>query len=320
MSWSGFWRPGSRHGNHDVGREVLEVLIQGQKHQLTVFTRTAAPDLAAHGVNLIQVDYNDRDTLAGYLGGVHTVLSFISPTAVEAGSAQKNLIDASIKAGVQRFAPSEWATRSSSGIAGYSMKDEVHEYLKEVNKEKKVLEYCLFQPGMFMNYLSFPYPSTKHLQIFGLQYDLQNRRAIVPSNIDFPMTVTKVQDLASVVAEAIDYEGEWPETGGICGSRTTSSELIKLAESIRGPFQIETVQAEAIEAGRLNTSWIPLIEPPSLPPGMDVRAFSEAVISSVMAGALRGTWAVSNEWNQLLPNLKMTTVDEFLRDIWEGKP
>jgi hypothetical protein len=53
---------------------------------------------------------------------------------------------------------------------------------------------------------------------------------------------------------------------------------------------------------------------------MDVRAFSEAVISSVMAGALRGTWAVSNEWNQLLPNLKMTAVDEFLRDIWEGKP
>jgi hypothetical protein len=153
------------------------------------------------------------------------------------------------------------------------------------------------------------------------------------------MTVTKVQDLANVVAEAIDYEGEWPETGGISGSRITSSELIKLAESIRGtcsfpfyvvmilllkdlqgPFQIETVQAEAIEAGRLNTSWIPLIEPPSLPPGMDVRAFSEAVISSVMAGALRGTWAVSNEWNQLLPNLKMATVDEFLCDIWEGKP
>ncbi|KAL3489994.1 hypothetical protein BJX62DRAFT_238636 [Aspergillus germanicus] len=138
--------------------------------------------------------------------------------------------------------------------------------------------------------------------------------------MDFPMTVTKVKGLANVVAEALDYGVEWPETGGISGSRITSSELIKLAESIRGPFQIETVQAEAIEAGKLNTSWIPLIEPPSLPPGIDVRAFSEAVISSVMAGALRGTWALSDEWNQLLPNLRMTTVDEFLRDIWEGKP
>jgi hypothetical protein len=57
-----------------------------------------------------------------------------------------------------------------------------------------------------------------------------------------------------------------------------------------------------------------------MPPGTDVRAISGAGISSVMTGALRGTWAVSDEWNQLLPNLKMTTVDEFLRDIWEGKP
>lgn len=188
-----------------------------------------------------------------------------------------------------------------------------------------------------MNYLSFPYPSTKHLQLFGLQYDLQNRRAIVPTDRDFPISLTKVQDLARVVAEAIEYEGQWPEKGGVRGSHITSSELIKLAESIRGnrfllgrdisllinsqgPFEIETVQAETIEAGKLNTSWIPMIELPSLPPGMDVRAFSEANISSVMAGALRGAWAVSDEWNKLLPDLQMTTVEGFLREIWEGKP
>ncbi|KAJ0418897.1 NmrA-like family protein [Aspergillus carlsbadensis] len=304
----------------DVGREVLDVLIHGQKHQVTVFTRTAAPDLTAQGANVVQVDYDDKDALTRYLRGVHTVLSFIVPTAVRAGAAQKNLIDASIAAGVRRFAPSEWAARSSSGIAGYSVKDEVHDYLKEVNKDRKVLEYCLFQPGMFMNYLSFPYPSTKHLQIFGLQYDLQNRRAIVPSDIDCPMTFTTVQDLAKVVAEAVDHQGEWPQTGGISGSRITSSELIRLAESIRGPFSVETVPAEAIEAGKLNTSWVPLIELPSMPPGTDVRAFSEAGICSVLRGALRETWAVSDEWNKLLPNLKMTTVQEFLGEVWEGKP
>ncbi|KAL5041791.1 hypothetical protein BDW71DRAFT_217434 [Aspergillus fruticulosus] len=296
-------------GAGKVGREVLDVLVERQKYQLTVFTRTEATDLAALGVNVVQVDYNDKDMLTGYLHGVHTVLSFIVLTAAQAGLAQKNLIDACIKAGVKRFAPSEWAT----------VKDEVHEYLKEVNRDKKVLEHCLFQPGMFMNYLSFPYPSTKHLQIFGLQYGLQNRSAIVPADRDFPMTLTKVQDLAKVVAEAIDYEGQWPEKGGISGSRITNSELIELAESIKGPFEIETVQAEAIEAGELNTSWVPLIELPSMPPGTDVRAFSEAGISSVLTGALSGTWAVSDEWNKLLPDLKMTTVQEFLRDIWGGK-
>ncbi|KAL4987423.1 NAD(P)-binding protein [Aspergillus falconensis] len=259
-------------GAGNVGREVLDVLVERQKYQLTVFTRTEAIDLAALGVNVVQVDYNDKDMLTG--------------------PAQKNLIDACIKAGVKRFAPSEWATYWNTAYSNL---------------------------GWFMNYLSFPYPSTKHLQIFGLQYDLQNRSAIVPADRDFPMTLTKVQDLAKVVAEAIDYEGQWPEKRGISGSRITNSELIELADSIRGPFEIETVQAEAIEAGELNTSWVPLIELPSMPPGTDVRAFSEAGISSVLTGALSGTWAVSDEWNKLLPDLKMTTVQEFLRDIWGGK-
>ena len=44
------------------------------------------------------------------LRGVHTVLSFIV-TALDPGNvSQKNLIDAAIRVGVKRFAPSEWAT------------------------------------------------------------------------------------------------------------------------------------------------------------------------------------------------------------------
>jgi hypothetical protein len=41
---------------------------------------------------------------------VHTVLSFVVTTADPEGIVQKVLIDASIDAGVKRFAPSEWAT------------------------------------------------------------------------------------------------------------------------------------------------------------------------------------------------------------------
>jgi hypothetical protein len=43
-----------------------------------------------------------------------------------------------------------------------------------------------------------------------------------------------VQDLGAVVAAAIDYEGEWPEVGGVRGGQITLSELIKLGEEIRG--------------------------------------------------------------------------------------
>lgn len=45
------------------------------------------------------------------LGGVDVLLSFIVVHADIGNLAQKNLIDASIEAGVKRFAPSEWSLR-----------------------------------------------------------------------------------------------------------------------------------------------------------------------------------------------------------------
>lgn len=60
-------------------------------------------------VGTIKVDYNDTASLINHLRGVDTVLSFIVSHLDPEGTAQKNLIDASIAAGVRRFAPSEWA-------------------------------------------------------------------------------------------------------------------------------------------------------------------------------------------------------------------
>ena len=54
------------------------------------------------------VNYNSKSELAEALQGVHTVLSFIQLLSDPESKSQKNLIDASVLAGVQRFAPSEW--------------------------------------------------------------------------------------------------------------------------------------------------------------------------------------------------------------------
>jgi hypothetical protein len=64
-----------------------------------------APGIADHK----HVDYQDLDSLTEALEGVDVVLSFILPFADKDNVAQKTLIDACIKAGVRRFAPSEWA-------------------------------------------------------------------------------------------------------------------------------------------------------------------------------------------------------------------
>ena len=61
------------------------------------------------GITWLAVNYNNQKDLVEGLRGIHTVLSFVnqSPADCEYNS-QKNLIDASIAAGVKRFAPSEF--------------------------------------------------------------------------------------------------------------------------------------------------------------------------------------------------------------------
>lgn len=58
----------------------------------------------------IQVDYHDPEMLERALEDVNTLLCFITPQSDPGNTAQKNLINAAIKAGVKRYAPSEWAS------------------------------------------------------------------------------------------------------------------------------------------------------------------------------------------------------------------
>lgn len=64
--------------------------------------------------------------------------------------------------------------------------------------------------------------------------DFQNRRAIVVDDYDAIMTYTTVQDLAAVIARAVDLDGEWPVIGGISGNRVSISQILRIGEKIRG--------------------------------------------------------------------------------------
>lgn len=85
-----------------------------------------------------------------------------------------------------------------------------------------------------MNYLSSPTPSFRFCPIFTSHWNIENCRAIVPAEGDYEVTLTTAQDLGKVVAEALCYEGEWPEIGGVTGFSTSKNDTIKRAEKIRG--------------------------------------------------------------------------------------
>jgi NmrA-like family len=61
-------------------------------------------------VTWVKTSYQGLKELTEILKDVHTVLSFVVTQSDPGNVSQKNLIDAAIRAGVKRFAPSEWAT------------------------------------------------------------------------------------------------------------------------------------------------------------------------------------------------------------------
>ncbi|KAM7201668.1 hypothetical protein V8F33_003217 [Rhypophila sp. PSN 637] len=199
-------------------------------------------------------------------------------------------------------------------------KTEIRDYLKELNREKKVIEYSLFQPGMFVNYFTHPHQSAKYLPPIATPFDFNNRRAIVlDGSDDVPMTLTTVQDLANVVARAVEYDGEWPLVSGITGDKVTIRELIAIGERVRGgAFNVERLKREDLEAEMVKSSWRPKIEHHAFTPE-EMEALELKVVSGIVSGIGSGVLEASEEWNRLLPEYKFTGAEEFLTAAWQGK-
>ncbi|KAK2779716.1 NmrA-like family protein [Colletotrichum kahawae] len=282
-------------GSSNVGQEVHDALVARGKHEILLLSRK----------------------------GVETVLSFVSgpadPTNTSQSDTQKNLKDACIQAGVKRFAPSEWATSKFDHLFWYSFKQVTRDYLAEVNKEKKVLEYSLFQPGLFTNYLTYPFSSSKHATQLETPVDFNQCRALVVNGgEDALLTFTTAQDLARVVALAVEYEGEWPLVGGIKGADITMGQLIALGEKIRGkPFAIEKLKKEDLAASKVASSWSLEVKHPSIPPETR-KAVAASLTSGILLGFSAGCFNTSAEWNQILPDFKFTQPEEFLSQAWKS--
>ena len=90
-----------------------------------------------HQYYLGETDYSDKKLLTCILNCIHTVLSFVRAYQDPGSAIQKNLIDAAVAAGVQRFAPSEWSSSSLQELPWYAEKRTIRAYPKEINQEKK---------------------------------------------------------------------------------------------------------------------------------------------------------------------------------------
>lgn len=69
-----------------------------------------------------------------------------------------------------------------------------------------------------------------------MMFDFANRRVLQPDDGSSELVLTTVEDTAEVTARAVEYDGEWPEIGGMQGQKITVAELVKIGEEIRGMY------------------------------------------------------------------------------------
>ena len=198
---------------------------------------------------------------------------------------------------------------------------------------------------MFTNYFAYPYESAKHFRPFETQFDFNKRRALtLNGGYDDRITLTTVQDLANVVALAVEYEGEWPVVGGVKGTELSIGQLIALGEKVRGTFpcailflsttaigrrltfdqpgksfHVEKLQADDLKAGVAKCSWLPTVDHPAIP-REQAEALAPQLVASMLLSISTGALRVTDEWNRLLPDYQFTQAAEFLAEAWRDKP
>lgn len=151
--------------------------------------------------------------------------------------------------------------------------------------------------------------------------DFNSRRAlIVEGSEDARITLTTVQDLANIVVRAIEYDGEWPVHGGVSGNELTIMQLIQLGERVRGgPFHVEKLKEDDLRAGVVKASWLPKVDHPAFTPE-EAEALAAKLTAGILLGMAAGSLTAGEEWNRLLPDYESTKADEFLGEVWRGKP
>ncbi|KAK0657627.1 hypothetical protein B0T16DRAFT_502447 [Cercophora newfieldiana] len=311
-------------GTGQLAREVIDALLATGNHTITILSRHPSPSLPLYTnplITHITVDYTSLPSLTTALSThkTHTVLSFIQALSDPLGTAQITLINACLASGVKRFAPSEYACKSTTHLPFWGAKALVRSYLERINTPIPVLEYTLFQPGLLLDYLAAPYRTSEHVTPLGTPFVVANRRAVVVSgHEDAVLVFTSARDVARGVTMMVGYEGVWPTVSGMRGGRVTFREVVGICERIRGRMEVEEVRVEDLKRGELKLGW-----------GLGGRhkaveeeraeEMKRRVMVGILMGCVDGDWDVGVEVNELFPGCEFEGVEAFLRRVWEGK-
>ncbi len=231
-----------------LGSEICRQLILKNKNVKGLVRATSDSNKVAHlkelGVEIVEGDLKNKDSLENALQGVSAVITTVSSTLSrqEGDSIQTvddegqiNLIDAAINAGVSHFIYISFCELGECPLQ--TAKRKVEKHLTESG-----LNYTILQPTYFMEVwlspvLGFDYPNAK-ASIFG---EGKNKVSWIA-----------IKDVASFAVDSLDNPAAKNRIIELGGPEALSPlEVVNIFETAKGKkFELQFVPEEALKAQR----------------------------------------------------------------------
>lgn len=213
----------------NLGPAILRGLLDGG-YEVTVLSRegsTSTDGLASHPKQKIaKVNFDDVNSIASALKGIEGVVSNVASHVL---LSQKKIIDASIKAGVKRFLPSDFGsdlTLAVSRTVPFNMpKVEIHEYLEEQSKSHPEFSYTAVHNGPFFDWCL-------GIGLFG---NLKTHESTLWDGGETKISTTTLATVGKAVAGVFkNLEATKNKEIGIADTTITQKQILEIVKEIDG--------------------------------------------------------------------------------------
>ncbi|KAL4955451.1 pyridoxal phosphate-dependent transferase [Aspergillus filifer] len=306
-------------GSGGVGQTLVDVLTQEAKYEVIVLTRKAKqnnPILSR--AKQLEVDYGDVAGLTKQLDEhkIETAISALSLYEDAHSEAQLNLIRAADGAEcTKKFIPSEYSFIQTEDLL--HLDPTIQYFLDAANllKASKTLKFTRVIPGFFMDYWGLPHVKS-NLEQHIMLVEMENCEAVIPGNGDDIIGMTYSYDMARFIARLLEVDAsEWEEFSVIVGDEVSANQLVALGEKVRGKrFSVKYDSVDDVMKGDVT---LPSKQPDGLSYSEEMKEMIALVDRLVVGKCFEFPKGV--RMNGRFPDLKLKTIEEVVKEAWEGR-